>query len=252
MTATWLMIGALALAGGAGDGFDRADELLASAGRHYEKGEFSAAASDYQRILDYGLQNEVVHYNLGNAQFQLGQLGEAIRSYERALLLDPRDEEAAGNLAYAVSLTVDAVAVPAASFPLRAWLAAIHTTTPQEDAVLLLFAVYLLGAASAAAILVRRRRRRPLLYVAGALILMVGWSGGVLAWKEADRRSASRAVILTEKVDALSGPAIDYTPLFTVHEGLRVRVTTQRSGWVQILLPNGLNGWVPADRVGMV
>ena len=252
MIAAWLMIGALALTPGGGETPDRAEELMTSAGRHYENGDYAAAARAYRRILDYGIQNEVVHYNLGNAQFKLGHLGEAIRSYERALLLDPRDQEAAGNLAYAVSLTVDAIAVPERPFPVRAWLWAVHSTTPREDAALLLLAVYLLGATSAGAILLRRRSRRPFLYVAGALILMVGWSGGVLAWKEAERRGAGQAVILTEKVDALSGPAIDYTPLFTVHEGLRVRVTNRRSGWVQILLPNGLNGWVPAHRLGMV
>ena len=117
--------------------------------------------------------------------------------------------------------------------------------------MLLLLALYVLGGVVMAGILVRRRRRRPLLYVAAVLILLVSWSGGALAWKET-RRSSQRAVILTEKVDALSGPAVDYTPLFTVHEGLRVRIRSRRGNWVHILLRNGLNGWVPADSLDNV
>jgi tetratricopeptide (TPR) repeat protein len=248
---TWLVVGSLALAA-AGGKEDRVAELLASANERYEQGDYAGAAGDYQRILDYGVDNELVHYNLGNARFKEGRLGEAILCYERALALAPQDEDAAENLAYAVSLTVDQVEVPEPSFPVRALQWAVHRTTPGEDALLLLLAVYLLGATATAGIFLRRRRRRPLLYLAAALLLMVIWSGGALAWKESRRAVSDRAVILVEKVDALSGPAMDYTPLFTVHEGLRVRARNRRGDWVQILLPNGLNGWVPAGSLGMV
>ena len=49
-------------------------------------------------------------------------------------------------------------------------------------------------------------------------------------------------LVLAETVDVLSGPSSDNTSLFTVHEGLRVRVRNRREGWVQILLP-GAAGW---------
>jgi hypothetical protein len=118
--------------------------------------------------------------------------------------------------------------------------------------MLLLLAAYLLGASCTGAILLRRGNRRPLAYVAAAVLLMGAWSGGALGWKEYRQLGQERAVILTEKVDALSGPAVDYKSLFTVHEGLRAVVRTRRGEWVQILLPNGLIGWVPATTLGIV
>jgi tetratricopeptide (TPR) repeat protein len=251
MMVAWLLAGALAAASG-GAGTERVEELLASGNRHYEAGDYAGAAGDYQRILDYGIESHVVHYNLGNAQFKQGHLGEAILSYERALVLSPRDAEAAGNLAYAVSLTVDAVEVPEPPFPLRALLWMVHRTTPGEDALLLLLVVYLLGATSTVAIFLGPGRRRPLAYVAVAFLLLGAWSGGALAWKEYQELGRERAVVLTEKVDALSGPAVDYTPLFTVHEGLQVQVRSRRGEWLHIVLPNGLNGWVPAGSLGLV
>lgn len=252
MISAWVLAGALALGAADAGNESRVAELLASGSRHYEQGDYAAAAADYQRILDYGIQSEVVHYNLGNAQFKQGELGEAILSYEKALALNPRDPEAAGNLAYAVSLTVDAVETEEGPFPLRAFLWLLHRTTAGEDALLLLLAIYLLGATCTAAIFLRRGNRRPLLYVAAALLLMTAWSGGALAWKEYRQLGQQRAVILTEKVDALSGPAEDYKPLFTVHEGLQAVVRNRRGDWVQILLPNGLMGWVPAASIGIV
>ena len=250
MIATWALL--VLLVGGEAPPEGRAAELLATGNRYYEAGSYAEAAAAYERILEYGVQNEVVHFNLGNALFKQGLLGPAILNYERALVLMPTDPEALENLAYAGSLTVDRVEVPEPSFPVLALAWVLHRTTPGEDAVLLLASLYLLGATSAAAVLLRSWKRRPLLYVAVLLLLLSVWSGGSLLWKETSRARSDRAVVMAEKVDALSGPADDFTPLFTVHEGLRVRIRNRRGEWAQIALPNGLSGWVQADAVERV
>ena len=59
----------------------------------------------------------------------------------------------------------------------------------------------------------------------------------------------SEAVVLMAVVEVRSGPAERYTSVFTVHEGLMVRIRQSASGWHQVRLPNGLAGWVPADAV---
>ena len=232
---------------------DRAADLLADGNRLYEQGDYSGAASAYQHILDYGLRNEVVYYNLGNALFKLDRLGEAILAYERALRLDPGDREAAENLAYATSLTVDRAEREEPSFPVRAFLRLVNVTTVVEDAWLLLVAAYLLGGVGAAAILVRSRlARRALAYIGVVLLAMTLWSGGALVYKDARIHGSRKGVVLAEKVDVLSGPSGENTSLFTVHEGLQVEIRNWREGWIQILLPNGLNGWVPASALGVV
>ena len=60
------------------------------------------------------------------------------------------------------------------------------------------------------------------------------------------------AVVLAETADVVSAPAADGTPLFTVHEGLRVRIRARREGWAQIVLASGMNGWIPASALGVV
>ena len=249
--AAFLIAAAAAMAATSEGG--RADELFAEANGHYERGEYDEAADSYERILEYGVENEVVYYNLGNARFKAGRLGEAILSYERALRLDPGDRLAADNLSYAEGLTVDRVERPEASFPRRAVTWVLHRTTPVEDAWLLLVAVFLLGGVGAVAILVPPRgSRRPQAYLAAVLVIMTLWSGAALGYKEWSAATSRRGVVLVETVDVLSGPSPDNTSLFTVHEGLRVRIRNRREGWVQILLPNGLNGWVPSATLGIV
>ena len=49
-----------------------------------------------------------------------------------------------------------------------------------------------------------------------------------------------------------SGPGEDNTTLFTVHEGLKVRLRDQQGSWWHVSLDNGLNGWLPSDSLGVI
>jgi tetratricopeptide (TPR) repeat protein len=251
--ATLLLIVAAGSVVHAEDRSGRAAELLAEGNAAYERKDYRAAADAYQRILDYGFEHEVIYYNLGNARFREGRLGEAVLRYEQALKLDPGDRDAADNLRHVSSLCVDQVEGPDVSFPAVAarWL--LTRTTVREDAWLLCAAVWLL-AAVIVTLLVGSARipRRPLLYLATIFAGMVLVSASSLLIKEGVAGGDPLAVVLAETADVVSAPAADGTALFTVHEGLRVRIRARREGWAQIVLESGLNGWIPASDLGVV
>ena len=82
-----------------------------------------------------------------------------------------------------------------------------------------------------------------------AVILLMGVSW----WMTVDRLAPGRtAVVLAPKVEILAGPARNNVTLVTVHEGLALEVRSVREGWVQVRMPEGVNGWVPAEQVGIV
>jgi len=231
----------------------RAAELLAEGNAAYERSDYKGAAEAYQRILDYGFEHEVVYYNLGNARFREGRLGEAVLRYEQALRLDPADREAAENLRYVASLCIDQVEAPAPSFPgvAASWL--LTRTTVREDAWLLAAAVWLLAAAIVALLVGGARLpRRPLLYLAAIFVALALISAALLLIKEGAAAGDPAAVVLAETADVVSAPAADGTALFTVHEGLRVRIRARREGWAQIVLASGQNGWIPSSALGVV
>ena len=64
----------------------------------YEAGDFASAGNDLEEIRATGRRNAVVYYNLGNCFYKQGQMGRAVANYRRALMLSPRDGDAAANL----------------------------------------------------------------------------------------------------------------------------------------------------------
>ncbi|MFQ5578720.1 MAG: tetratricopeptide repeat protein, partial [Anaerolineae bacterium] len=85
--------------------------IMLQANRLYEAGQFAEAAQTYRQLIDRGLQNQVVYYNLGNAYFKQGDLGRAILNYRRAGRLVPRAPDIRANLTLARAQTVDAIQV---------------------------------------------------------------------------------------------------------------------------------------------
>ena len=81
--------------------------MMAEANQRFERGEFAEAAQQYEALVGLGYNDASVHYNLGNAYLESGDLGRAILNYLRAEELSPRDPDIIANLDLARSRTVD-------------------------------------------------------------------------------------------------------------------------------------------------
>ena len=82
-------------------------EMMATANRQYERGEYSEAVQQYEALIALGYRDVALYFNLGNAYLQRGDLGRSILNYLRAEELSPRDPDIVANLELARSRTVD-------------------------------------------------------------------------------------------------------------------------------------------------
>ncbi len=74
---------------------------------YYKNGEFQQARAQYQSLLSDTLSQAIqsqLHYNIGNTWLQEKQWEQGIQSYKNALRLNPSDEDARYNLAYALQM----------------------------------------------------------------------------------------------------------------------------------------------------
>jgi SH3-like domain-containing protein len=83
--------------------------------------------------------------------------------------------------------------------------------------------------------------------VLAAAVCALSW---LVTWERLEGRRI--AVVLAPSVEVLAGPGENNASLFTVHEGLTMTVRSERPDWVQVSLPNGLNGWIPRAALGLV
>ena len=211
----------------------------------YARKDYAAAAAAYQEALRAG-PSAAVHFNLGNALFKSGRIGQAIAHYRRARYLAPRDADIAANLAFARAYRVDKTS--SARSPLaQAILDALHRISRRE-AALLAPLLFLLSAAFVSAWVVRRWAA---LLVAAAVCGAATLYGLLAGWAWAAEVAARPAVVVVPEVHARSGPSEEFDQILLLHDGTEVRIREARGDYLLIQLP-GTGGWIPAGAVERV
>jgi tetratricopeptide (TPR) repeat protein len=228
------------------------ESLFAAGNAAYEQERFQEAVADYQKVLGYGVDDPRVLYNLGNAWFRLGRLGPAILNYERALRLDPADREARDNLELSRGLIRDRVGEPELQYPIRVVKDTLEEVSTPTIAWVFLGCLWAAAAAAGGIPVARTWVGRRLLAYAVVAFGLVALTVGVALLYRGRQDAAPVAIVLEDRIDVRSGPGEENTILFTVHEGTRVDLHNSLERWVQVSLPNGLSGWVPATSVEKV
>jgi tetratricopeptide (TPR) repeat protein len=228
------------------------EETFDQACHAYEQGKWDDAAEGFRSLLRYGFSDPRIEYNLANSELKRGRIGEAVLHYEKARRLDPSDPDIAANLAVARSRIRDVIDDPAAAGPLSAWRGLQDRVGVTAQTVLALAGVWIV-----AGIVTWCGSRTGGFTPAWGWALLAALLATLLVAMSARatwlRLSGTpRAVILQGTVEALAGPALNNTALFTLHEGTAVEVRAERPGWMQIALPNGLTGWVGTDAAGRI
>ena len=229
------------------------DSLMQRGNEAYQQGDFETAVACYHEIVDHGNEGAILYYNLGNAYFKSKQTAEALLWYERALRLDPSNEDIKHNITYANLQITDKIEVLPELFIVRWWNGLSKSMTATGWAVMaVVFGA--LFALSVALMLVSRRRWLSVTAVVLTFVsLLIAIFSLIFASKESKRYiQQPEAIVMQSVVNAKGTPDESGTSLFVIHEGLKVAVTDRVGTWVEIRLPNGEKGWVEASALEMI
>lgn len=217
-------------------------------------GNYAEATRIYEQLLDQGVNDSVVFYNLGNAYYQQGDVGRAILNYERALQLAPRDRDIQANLTLARQ-QVQGSLTETAPGPLALLASATgRWLTLDETAFLLLGLWFVAGLLFLAWQQfppgTQRRRVRRLALVAAMLIVL---GGGSLASRLYTARTYPEGVIVAQSIGVSSEPGAPATTGLALPGGSTVHLTEIRGQWAHLSAPGGAQkGWVPLGAVEAV
>ena len=221
------------------------DPAFAKANQDYSEGHFQEAVDGYQNLVQAGQWSANLFYNLGNGWFRLGNLGEAILNYERAVALDPHHPEAAANL----NLVRDeARALELQRKGLDRYIQAA-TSTQYLIAASIAFWCILFGIARLFFF-----RRHSAILVLLIIFVTVVFGGAVFALYSLETGSKGRAlaIVTGKKIEARLATADNSNSILPLPPGSEIKVLSQRGDWLYAELPNDLRGWIPANAAQRV
>lgn len=217
-------------------------------------GRTSEAIRAYENLVSQGVDDPALYFNLGNAYYQNGELGQAILNYRRAEQLAPRDVDIQHNLALARAQATGQLPQTPDTFvtiflaDMAGWL------TLNETAVLSLLLWTLL---CVAVFVVRRlghgRKRTLLKYSLLPLALLFLLSAFTLGSRLQTANTLKEAVIVVQVADVYAGPGEQYGSDFQLHGGAEVALFQTRGDWAQIGAPGAaMRGWVNSGAITAV
>jgi tetratricopeptide (TPR) repeat protein len=222
--------------------------LIEQGNEHFMNSEYELAIKEYQAVIDSGYVSSELYYNLGNAYYKSHKITMALVNYERAILLDPNDEEILHNLEMARQFVVDDIDELPEFLPkiwYRRFISLLKTdqwaylsliTFPVG---LLFFLLYLFS---------RHIRIKKLSFWLGVVILLISLSAFIFSYNQKKLvYDHSYAIIISPSVTIKSSPDDSGTELFQIHEGTKVKIIDQIGEWKEIKLSDGNVGWLRND-----
>jgi tetratricopeptide (TPR) repeat protein len=229
------------------------DTLQPQAEAFYVQGRYAEAAEKYELIVRGNQESSKLYYNLGNAYYKSGENTKAILNYERALLLNPSDNDARYNLKIAQRQIVDKIEELPVIFFVRWYNSLVSFFSADQWAYLsiALFVFFLVSITFffySSTVWLKKTG-----FSVAALTLFLTVATVVFTSKQnvhVEQRNA--AIIMAPSVTVKGSPDGSGTDLFVVHEGLKVEVKEKLGDWYNIHLQDGNEGWVRQNDLEII
>ncbi|MCB9017771.1 MAG: tetratricopeptide repeat protein [Prevotellaceae bacterium] len=226
---------------------------LTKANAAYGAEKYEDAVSQYEDILKSGSESSAVYYNLGNSYYKLGKIAPAILNYERALLLNPNDEDVQYNLDMAKAKTVDKIEGVDRFFLLRFVENVESLFSSNGWAIVSIVCFILMLVLAGLFVFSRMVTLKKVSFFAGLFVLLLCVVSMYFSGNEKDRITLHEyAVIFAPSVTVKSSPDESGNDIFLLHEGTKVKVKGDFGKWIEIQLEDGTTGWVQktsAERI---
>lgn len=223
---------------------------IQKAEQYYAEAKYDSASMAYQKVLDEGYHSAELYYNLGNTFYKLNDMPSAILYYEKALKLDPSNENVLFNLKLANSRIQDKIESLPQLFFIR-WYVGLYNMYSVDNWAkisLVLFSVFALF--SLFYFLGKQIYIRKTGFYIGLLFLFLSAASLFLTYKkDKSQKEQAGAIVFTPAVTVKSSPNANGVDLFVIHEGTKLQIIDQVGQWCEIKIANGSIGWIEAKSI---
>lgn len=216
---------------------------FAAGNQAYEQGKFAEAAALYRAAITNGAATSGAWFNLGNAEFKVGNLGRAIAAYRTAEFATPRDAALRANLAFVRKKASGDHPQPGAISSGLRLLTANEWATAASAALAAFFAVLAIAEWRGV-----RGSRTSLVCLAAVCLLLVG----VAATSFYETYMSRHGVVVAKQIAVRFGPLDDSQSAFQLSDGAEVDLLDATPEWWQVRDRQGRVGWARRADIAAV
>ncbi|WP_428741484.1 tetratricopeptide repeat protein [Tenacibaculum sp.] len=226
------------------------NDLFSNANSLYKEGKYEEAIKLYEQIEDGNAISSELYFNLGNCYYKLNKVAPSIYNYEKALQLNPLNEDAENNLILAKRLTLDRIeALPKSIFQKfnENYLQKFTYNTWGVITIVLSFITSILFLLFYFSDASNKKR----MYFTSSIIsfLLLAVSLVISYTQYSQSKNTIEAIIFAEEISVNNEPTSSSSEVFTLHEGTKVNVLDSVDNWKKIKLSDGKIGWVPSENL---
>ena len=230
-----------------------AEDLFKKANTQYKEGQYEKAIDTYHQIKELNLISSEVYYNLGNCHYKLNEVAPAIYNYEKALLIDPLNEDARNNLVFAKKLTIDNIKELPKSIFQKMDESYVKKLSYNEWAITTIVFVFLGSSLFLLFYFSYTPSLKRLFFVTSVLSFLLFIFSFIITVKEYSfNLSNVEAIIFVEETEVKNAPTLNSDDIFKLHEGTKVTVLDAVDSWKKIKIADGKIGWIQADQIKLL
>ena len=223
----------------AGDDFK---STFNNANTFYKEGNFKDALEKYKAIESKGFSSSELFFNMGNAYYRLGDLGNAIYYYQKANFLKPFDRQILKNIEIVKGKRKDKIQNESFSFKIFSYYFL-------KQLVIILALLFLIFAVIFSINLFFSRKILKIISILLFSVIIL-FSGAALFIH--NNISHGYGVIVEDNISVYSGPGDTYVVQFVLNSGILFKKIEEDGDWFGIVFENGMSGWIKNEKAKLI
>ncbi len=215
----------------------------------YKNNDFDKAVKIYDQLIDKGIIDAKLFYNLGNVHYKKGAIAEAILNYEKALKIAPNDKDIKHNLELANIRVLDKIETTPEFFILTWWKKAANFLPSNQWFVISLIAIWSCVLAFIFYLFSQKVLFQKAAFFKAFFFFLVALLTLLLSITQNNLKNKKDAIVFMNSVSVKSEPSTGATDLFILHEGVKVTIIDQDNKWEKIKIGNDKIGWLPKSSM---
>lgn len=226
------------------------EEIFKLANEQYDAKSYDSAFALYQQIEDQELVSAELFQNMGTAAYKMEAVPESIYYFEKALKLDPGNDDLEHNLDLAKARITDK-SDQDSSYGILGWISAsIGNTADFWATFAVIFA--LIGGIFLSITLFQDTFKKYLRIAGIVCWILTGLTWSFAAIQNSVISQQNYAILFEPSLNVMNEPSAESSIAFVLHEGSKVEILGGNENWLKISFGKDKIGWIPRTAAKVI